>query len=226
MDIYAVNTENNINEFFYNKFLSLIDNEKRIKILRFIHSEDVLRSLIGDITIRSTICNKLHIKNKEIKYKFNEYGKPEFINNKIHFNISHSGKWVVCIIDYMPIGIDIEKKAPLDYSEISKKFFSDAEYKYILHKNNCLEEFYNIWVLKESYIKMKGKSIGLPLDSFSVVSWDKSDIRFTEGYNKYLNCYFYRYNIDKDYSLAVCACHNCIPNLIEKSYQELYEQIY
>lgn len=47
----------------------------------------------------------------DIRFSTQEYGKPCIPDlPDAHFNISHSGRWVICAFDSQPIGIDIEKR--------------------------------------------------------------------------------------------------------------------
>ena len=49
-----------------------------------------------------------------------EHGKPFFtLQPKIHYNISHSGKYVVCVIAGEEVGIDIQEHRELDYEKRS-----------------------------------------------------------------------------------------------------------
>nr|WP_084787523.1 hypothetical protein [Anaerobacillus alkalidiazotrophicus] len=50
-----------------------------------------------------------------------------------HFNVSHSGNWVVCATDNQPIGIDIEEIKPIDF-QIVYSFFSETEIRDIEEK--------------------------------------------------------------------------------------------
>ena len=43
------------------------------------------------------------------------HGKPYLVNHpKIHYNISHSGRFVLCAISGVPVGIDIQQKRIVD----------------------------------------------------------------------------------------------------------------
>ena len=77
-----------------------------------------------------------------------ENGKPYFIGNvDVHFSLSHCKTHVFCGLSSSPIGVDIE--SPRKISERTEKFFcSPDERKMFLP----LE----LWVLKESYVKLKG----------------------------------------------------------------------
>nr|WP_237391871.1 4'-phosphopantetheinyl transferase superfamily protein [Paenibacillus dendrobii] len=97
----------------------------------------------------------------------------------MHFNISHSGEWVVCALDSLPVGVDVEeiKEAPF---EISKRFFSREERTFLFNEAEEVrnESFYYIWTLKESYIKAIGQGLSYGLESFTVLpgsNWVKHE---------------------------------------------------
>lgn len=68
----------NIGNHLFNQFSNLISNEKRERMKRLLNLCDINRTLIGELLIRSLICQKYKIKNEEIKFIYNEYGKPFF----------------------------------------------------------------------------------------------------------------------------------------------------
>lgn len=108
----------------FNQFSNLISNEKRERMKRLLNLCDINRTLIGDLLIRSLICQKYKINNEEIKFIYNEYGKP-FVQNfsDFHFNISHSGEWVVCATANSNVGIDIERVSDIEALKLANEFF-------------------------------------------------------------------------------------------------------
>ncbi len=89
--------------------------------------KDAQRTLLGDVLVRYLICKRMAGKNEKLRFKKNNFGKPLLVSSPFaHFNISHSGEWVVAALSSYPVGIDVEeiKSAPL---EISKHFFSKDE---------------------------------------------------------------------------------------------------
>ena len=66
------------------------------------------------------------------------------------------------------VGCDIEKNAnaPL---EVAEHYFYHSELAYIKAAKNKDKAFFTLWTLKESYMKMTGRGMSLPLDSFEVV---------------------------------------------------------
>ncbi|MFJ7919612.1 4'-phosphopantetheinyl transferase family protein [Lysinibacillus fusiformis] len=154
------------------ELLRYVSPEKSEKIIRYYSNEDASRSLLGDLLIRFFISKKLSVRNEEIAFQLNPYGKPFLIKptTAIYFNLSHSDNWIVCAIDSNPIGVDVEKIKLIDL-DVAKRFFTSEEYKTLYNqpKEFQLTYFYKLWTLKESYIKYIGEGMSIALDSFSVV---------------------------------------------------------
>jgi len=75
-------------------------------------------------------------------------GKPFFPEKPdVHFSLSHSRLHVMCAISSSPIGVDIESIRPV--SERAIRFFCSPD-------EIASFDPLDLWVLKESYIKMFG----------------------------------------------------------------------
>lgn len=98
-----------------------------------------------------------------------ENGKPEI--EGFYFNLSHAKDYVICAVSDSPVGCDIEavKEAPL---RIAERYFSERE-KEKLSKTAGVEEksdlFYRMWTIKESYLKMTGEGLQVPLNCVEVI---------------------------------------------------------
>ena len=171
--------------------------EKKYKIKKFINRKDKIRTLIGEILIRTIVVEKLDIRNKNIRFEKNQFGKPYLKDYlKFNFNISHSGDFVLCAIDKKPIEIDIEEVKYIEYEEIAKSFFTISEFDYIVKNDwdTSLNKFYKIWTLKESYIKCCGQGLTIPLKSFSI-DIDKYENIKVIIQNEHNNYIFKRFDI-------------------------------
>lgn len=222
-EIYAVSFTEKLDQQMFDNLFELVSAERQSKINRFIKWQDAQRSLISDTLIRNIICNKLKIKNNEISFSKNSYGKP-FLNNytNLQFNISHSGKWILCATDNEPIGVDVQEIRPIDL-DIAKRFFSEKEYNDLLEQpeKNRLSYFYDLWSLKESYIKALGKGLSIPLNSFSFSFHNNNILLQTSKNNK--NFYFKQYNIDNDYKLSICCSNDYFPeNITVKTISDIF----
>lgn len=100
------------------------------------------------------------------------HGKPSLLGKShIHFNISHSGKYVVCAISKIPCGIDVQEKKVLKNLRIFDKILSEIEYKDVMDKVDKIDAFYEYWTRKESYLKLTGQGITIDLRKVSKPVW-------------------------------------------------------
>ncbi|HLP61006.1 MAG TPA: 4'-phosphopantetheinyl transferase superfamily protein [Candidatus Deferrimicrobium sp.] len=215
IDVYAVDLTGTLDKTTYDHLLRHVSPEKKTRIPRFYREEDRIRGLMAEILARSIIIRKTGLANHEIEFYTNEYGKP-FLKNRddLHFNLSHSGSWVVCAVDNHPIGIDVERIQSIDL-DISKNYFSPDEHQDLLAKEDKFSYFFTLWSLKESYIKIVGKGLSLPLNSFSIKFSGSDNIRIKEEERLLENIYFTQYEIDKDYKMAVCAYRKDFPSNVQ-----------
>ena len=118
--------------------------------------------------------------NEHIRVISDRYGKPFLESHKnIHFNLSHTDNCVACATAKEPVGVDVEMVKPIEI-DLADRFFTSNECDYI----DCgldeykLERFYRIWTRKESYVKMLGKGLFVPLNSFEVL--ENKDMHYEE----------------------------------------------
>ena len=158
----------------YNALLPLVSLEKQERIKNYYFKWDAHNSLLGDVLVRMEICKIMKMKNDEIEFFINAYGKPSLVNNDyIHFNISHSGNYIACAISDKPVGIDIEQIRPVDL-KIAERFFTPYETEYIKDDEHS-NRFYEVWTKKEAYIKCIGKGLYITLSTFNVLNSDESE---------------------------------------------------
>ncbi|MCJ1978415.1 4'-phosphopantetheinyl transferase family protein [Lactococcus paracarnosus] len=140
--------------------------------------------------------------------------------NTLFFNISHSGDWVVGTFSSFEIGIDIEEVKHLNI-DIAENFFSAYEYRTLLSLENTkqLDYFYDIWTLKECYLKLLGTGLSAPLNSFYFNFDEKNIALINNDIDKKL--YFKQYPFSK-YKISVCSENNYFPEkIIEISIQDI-----
>ena len=64
--------------------------------------------------------------NADGAYYYGEHGKPMRRNEEICFNLSHSGKYVLCAVSEMEIGCDIESIQGSKVEACEKIFFGKS----------------------------------------------------------------------------------------------------
>lgn len=185
---------------------------------RFRHTTGQQRKLTGELLVRAISSKKLGISPEKISWEYSEKNKPFFSTHRdFHFNISHSGEWVVAAFSEKPVGIDVEKIRRINF-KLADRFFSPEESRSIrdLPQRQRTELFFEIWTLKESYLKALGTGLSRSLSSFTV-------LRENNGYGLYenekrKNWHLHQFNLDKDHKMAICGSNgeNC------KSFKRLY----
>ena len=154
---YIIKSVNDYKENELYEFYKIIHKEKRKKIDKYKNIDDKKRSIIGEMILKE-LLSKEDVDYNETEFTYNEYGKP-FMNNNIYFNISHSDQYIIVAISNKEIGIDIERIKKTQINVIDQ-FASDKEKEYILKSPNNIEErLFQIYTLKESYLKMKGTNL-------------------------------------------------------------------
>jgi 4'-phosphopantetheinyl transferase len=142
----------------------------------------------------------------------------------LHFNHSHSGQWIVSAISDAPIGVDVEMVCEINLG-IAERFFSEQE---ILDLNMLplearMDYFFELWTMKESYIKAEGQGLSLPLSSFTVRK--QGDHILFNTQNSFNHCFFKQYSPDPLHKLAVCAQNPNFPDQPELiHFDELYSR--
>jgi 4'-phosphopantetheinyl transferase len=204
VEVFALNIAEPISSYELNKLITLVSEEKKKRIDSIHFVEDKKRLVYGDVLIKYLLIKRVGLHGNGISYKYNEYGKPFLeYGQSFNFNISHSGNWIVSALSLNEVGIDIEQIKIVDF-RIAKRFFSKLEYMDLNNKseNNKLDYFYDLWTLKESYIKYLGKGLYYPLNSFSIRKNRRSIQLFDEQERKTL--YFKQYKLGS-YKLSVCS---------------------
>lgn len=153
---------------------------------------------------------------EDMDMRFNQYGKPYLNKETIYFNISHSDQSVICAVDVLEVGIDIEKEQEVDKkADIIKRFCTEDEFQQFISQaeDDKKQFFYQFWTAKESYIKYIGQGLSYGLDTFNLKIIKDQDTVRTFISNQ--SCYFKYYKIEKNYHIHICAKHNNFPEIIE-----------
>lgn len=192
-----------------------IPQEKWERIERFLHWQDRQRTVLGYSLANYMLANAGGLARKEIKLSFDYYGKPHFPDPSLFFNLSHSGGWIACGVNSVPIGVDVEQIQEIDL-KIAESFFAPIEVQdlFALPEEVRRDYFFTLWTLKESYIKAIGKGVSIPLDSFWFRVSADGEISFGSKDDQ-RDWKFCLYDFDTDYKLAVCVLKEPLPKKVE-----------
>lgn len=200
---YSLYLDRELRDTEYTDLLQLVSKERRKRVQSYRLYKDSQRSLLGDILARYIIVKRSGVRNGELRFTNNPYGKPMLIVPEgTYFNISHSGDWIVGATDSFPVGIDVEEIQAADM-DIAERFFSTAEYRALASESpeTRNDAFYILWTLKESYIKAEGQGLSMGLDTFTVTA-GSTTVQHEHGVEeKHLQ----HHKLDERHMLALCA---------------------
>lgn len=113
-----------------------------------------------------------------------EHGKPFFtLQPKLHYNISHSGEYVVCVLAGQEVGIDIQVHRPASFERTLKRMVSEEERERILAMPDMEQEFFRQWVLREAYIKWTGEGLSRDLRTIPMDEGWHTQLSMPQGYS-------------------------------------------
>lgn len=119
-----------------------------------------------------------HIHDSQVNLDKN--GKP--VVEGLEFNLSHSGDLAICAVSDKPIGCDVEelREAPKGMAE---RYFSETEQTFVnsFSGDEYNRAFFQIWTMKEGYVKMTGEALRLPFKEYEVVGNENGILRDGEG---------------------------------------------
>lgn len=148
------------------------------------------------------------IKMEDIIIKRDVYGKPHVVSvEKLHYNISHSNHYMICAVDHIPVGIDIEfvnptrALGPFDWimSDMEKEIFDS------MHRNERRKYCHMTWCAKECYQKLIGIGINASLKDIYVDREQSMIRRVSEG--MITLGYYQQLDIDDCYVASICSEH-------------------
>lgn len=183
---YVLTNEIN-NPSLIQSYLQLMNQEEKKKGEKFVFPRDKLQHIVTRALVRTALSHYAEIRPEDWEFSFNSFGRPEVVNInlpcQLSFNLSHCKGLILCAISQNnKIGIDVEKMNPhQSILDVAKGSFSERE---VSEMNNLAPEFrtrrfYEIWTLKEAYIKARGMGLSLPLELFSFHLAENQPIRTT-----------------------------------------------
>mgnify|MGYP005964732889 FL=1 len=141
------------------------------KANRFRRMEDQERSLCAGLLLDHALM-RFGRREKTEEIGVSEHGKPVLLScPELFFNLSHSINLVMAVTSDRPCGCDVEEVRKA-VAGVSRRFFCEEECQEIFSCPEGVQRdrmFTRFWTMKESYVKMTGTGLTIPLDSFRIL---------------------------------------------------------
>lgn len=159
-----------LDEDTFQALYRLTPAERRQKADRYLRKADAHRCIVAHGLLRYALRSTLG--TDRVALSQTKEGKPFLPGNaSFHFNLSHSGRWVVIAWSDRPVGIDVETVCMDESKEqLARRFFHPDEQTALFSSagSERASRFFEIWTKKESYLKYLGTGINRSLSAFSV----------------------------------------------------------
>ncbi len=152
-------------------FESWLTDDERERYRRYRRPEDRELFLFTRAALRHALSQYAGVEPGGWRFVTGEYGRPEldapFSESGLRFNVSHTSGMIACLVsDGMDAGVDVEDIGRRsDILELARTVFSKAERRELeaLPPDAAIARFYEIWTLKEAYVKARGMGLSLPV---------------------------------------------------------------
>lgn len=127
--------------------------------------------------LRTILANLLTCSATDIQYQVHARGKPcldhnVFKNNRIEFNVSHSGSWLAIAVAIQPVGVDLEiaSSRPRPWLKLAERFFTATETLWLQNQPDSEQAhlFLQMWTQKEATLKAVGCGLSQHLQSLDL----------------------------------------------------------
>ncbi|MEI1682754.1 4'-phosphopantetheinyl transferase superfamily protein [Acinetobacter baumannii] len=200
------------NHLILSHYLSFLNAAEKLRYDQY-HPHTARLFLISRVLMKSVLSDKLGISPHEVIIQLQPNGKPFVQGSKtIYFNLSHSADLIVfAVTEKGEIGVDVERiDHEFEWRRVDS-VLAPSEIKWIqenewINPNSVYQRFFQIWTLKEAYIKCTGEGMSRHLKklNFQVFSeyikfFDATkDTQNTEQYH------FQSYIYDCNFIFSIC----------------------
>ncbi len=195
---------------------------ERARLQRYYFADHKKQLLLGRVLMRTVFSHYEALTPAQWQFCYNDYGKPLLaaqqqrqLKAPLYFNLSHSkGTLVLAVARLEELGVDIECNTRARRVEkIASRYFSQSEVSNLLAlEKSCWQaRFYDLWSLKEAYIKACGLGLAIDLGHFSFAfeQDDKLSIEFSARRADDPRCWqFWQLNAIAGFNVALAAKSN------------------
>lgn len=193
-------------------YLGFLSSAEKLRYDQY-HPKAARLFLISRVLVKSVLADKLGIAPYEVKLHLHPNGKPFVQGSKaVYFNLTHSVDVIIlAVTEEGEIGVDIERvDREFDWMRVDS-VLAPSEIEWI--KGNELidpfsvyQRFFQIWTLKEAYIKCTGDGMSrhLKMLNFHVLSERIQFLDSTNNAQKTEEYYFESYIYDSNFIFSIC----------------------
>ncbi|HEX8706057.1 MAG TPA: 4'-phosphopantetheinyl transferase superfamily protein [Myxococcaceae bacterium] len=156
------------------RYHALLDSSERERHQRFHFEKHRHQFLVSHALVRLSLSRYAPVPPEAWSFTLGTHGRPEVTGQgtpRLYFNLSHTDGMAICAVSLEPeVGADVEDTLRHGMTvEVADRFFAPTEAATLraLPEERQRERFFELWTLKEAYIKARGMGLSLPLEHFA-----------------------------------------------------------
>lgn len=154
---------------------AVLSAAEELRRTRFVFEKDRRLYLASHILVRRVLSKYAEIPPADWSFAEGENGKPHITGPHgapcFHFNLSHTeGLAAIAVTRDAEVGIDVELVHGIYDEQLARTCFTPTELKWIGEAGAArqLDRFFDLWTLKEAYLKARGTGLSTPLQELTV----------------------------------------------------------
>ena len=197
------------------RYRSLLDAGEAARMARLRFAGDRRRHLVARALVRTVLSRYAPVQPREWVFRTDGNGRPRIENPTpgpgIEFNLAHCGELVVLGVGTgRAVGVDVENIARNTDTHRLERYFAPCERAGLraLPEAQRRRRFFELWTLKESYLKARGLGLRVALDAFAFEFSGERGLHWTVAPQLADSPHrwrFWQFSARADHVVAVCA---------------------
>ena len=155
------------------QWMARLEDHERIRYAAYRTSAARREFLATRALARTALAHYSGHPAEDLRFGTDPLGRPEMRSPSmpsLFFSLSNTSELSVGLFaSDRDVGVDVELVAPIGAVELAERFFSPAELAELLRLSDAarLSRFYELWTLREAYLKARGIGLTLPLEQMA-----------------------------------------------------------
>ena len=214
------------NTALINHFEAVLDAGEQKRASSYHHDKDKTRFILCRGALRFLLGRYMGREAADIKFVLGKNYKP-FVQttgeHEFHYNVTHSGDWILIAIANTPVGIDTEYiDADFSFTEVLPVCFKKDEINFIQKAKEPIPAFYLLWTRKEALTKATTKGIDNDLSFIPCLEGDHTVAASITGSAE--NWRVSSFETDKQY-IASIAYNPVLSNILFMEAKDYFDEL-
>jgi 4'-phosphopantetheinyl transferase len=216
IDLWCAFVSDVRDEALWSRYDALLSPAERVRQSRLRFARDRRRHLLTRALVRSVLSRYAPCAPQQWEFAADAAGRPRIAGPEpsppIEFNISHASDVVaVAVASARRLGVDVENFAARDTDiEGLHRYFTPAESASLLAlpQDSRRRRFFELWTLKECYLKARGVGLAVSLGAFGFDLTAERSVRLSmdpELGDSPERWQLWQLTLRSDYLAALCA---------------------